>query len=154
MAEDASRLGASIDAALAGLEGEDARTRFHLDPTEVRATFEQAREILFPEYNGKSALPLRAMLEEWAARLIRLAATEHHRICAEATKKATDCAVCLPWAEGVAKQLVEGLPKLRQTLRIDLNAAIASDPAAQGPLAFTRSSAIGSPTSSGNTGLG
>ena len=48
-----SRLKASIDAALAGLEGEGARTRFHLDPAEVRATFEQALELI----NGNPGAP-------------------------------------------------------------------------------------------------
>jgi serine O-acetyltransferase len=129
-----SSLSDSIDRAVAGLGGEVARSRFHLDPAEVRATFDQAREILFPEYHGKSTLPLRDSVAEWAGRLIKLAATENHRTCSEAIRDPLSCSGCVAWAEGVARQLVEGLPQLRRTLSTDLQAALASDPAAQGPL--------------------
>jgi serine O-acetyltransferase len=128
-------LAMAIEASVAELEKESSRTldAFHLDPAEVRATFHQAREILFPEFTGNGSLPLADLVSDWADRVHRLVATERHRACSQPAIP-TDCRPCATWAESVARHLVKQLPPLRRTLMTDLQAALASDPAAQGPL--------------------
>ena len=132
---DKDTLTDAIEASVKELLNESSRSvmRFHLDPAEVRTTLHQAREILFPEYSS-NPYPLQAQVKDRVERVQRLAATEHHRACSEKVESPFECPRCVPRGAEVARRLVDGLPALRRMLAIDLNAAIASDPAAQGPL--------------------
>lgn len=118
------------------LERPDTRVeaRFHLDSNEVRVVVEEARRILFPEFNGGHEVSMPSAIGEWAERLVHLVATERHQKCAGEERDPNRCTACVAFAEQVVTQTVVALPELRRVLSTDMQAALEADPAAQGPL--------------------
>jgi len=102
--------------------------------SEILENLDRILELIFPGFSGRSALSMIALPFSVGDTLAQTYVSMRDLICRanrfQCGRKPQDCD-CMSKAEDAARSLLESIPELRETMKLDIQAAFEGDPAAK-----------------------